>query len=223
MKGSEGERLKEIIKWHTQIKELTLPEQFTSCGAGTRFFQFRKGNKIRASRIGISRKFGVLLHRLVQFSLPGQLIELGTGSGISTAYLAAADASIPLLTIEGSKERLEFAKQNLINLKVQNVEFINSDFDQFLNANRKFGNPLLVFIDGNHNYEATLRYFRYFSSISGENSIIVFDDIRWSGEMEKAWKEIKADARVTIAIDLFFMGIIFFRPGVSKQEYIINF
>ena len=52
-----------------------------------------------------------------------------------------------------------------------------------------------------------------------ENSIIVFDDIYWSDQMEEAWKEIVNNKRVTLSIDLFKMGIVFFHPSIVKEHY----
>jgi len=39
--------------------------------------------------------------------------------------------------------------------------------------------------------------------------------------MEKAWAEIKADARVSLTIDLFYIGIVFLRKEQKEQEHFI--
>jgi hypothetical protein len=60
-------------------------------------------------------------------------------------------------------------------------------------------------------------------SVSGEDDIIVFDDIHWSKAMERAWREIKEDERVRYTIDLFFIGIIFLKKDfLEKQDFIIH-
>jgi len=46
-----------------------------------------------------------------------------------------------------------------------------------------------------------------------------FDDIHWSKEMEEAWEEIKAHPKVLITIDLFFVGLVFFRTNQPKQHF----
>lgn len=223
LKKGKEENLSKILEWHNEVSNSFLPVGDNSFGAGTRLSQHKKRKRIKSSRIGIPQKYGIMLYRLVQFSVPGRIIEMGTGSGISTAYLAGANPAIQVLTLEGNKERQEFAKKEIEKLKFENIEFLNIDFDNFINAKNDFKNPLLVFIDGNHRYEPTMRYYQYFSSIAVENTVLIFDDIRWSGEMEKCWKRIKSDVKVTISIDLFFMGIVFFKPGITKQDFIINF
>jgi hypothetical protein len=76
-------------------------------------------------------------------------------------------------------------------------------------------------VDGNHRYEPTMQYFNLLLTKSDEHSIFIFDDIHWSSEMEKAWAEIKADARVSLTIDLFYIGIVFLRKEQKEQEHFI--
>ena len=45
----------------------------------------------------------------------------------------------------------------------------------------------------------------------------------WSDEMKEAWVEIKAHPRVKVSIDLFSMGLAFFREGIVKQDFRIKF
>lgn len=164
-----------------------------------------------------------MLYRLVQFVSPRQIIELGTGSGISTAWLASANSNIPVTTIEANTERIKFAQKHLAGPDFRNVEFLNMQFDEFLEQNMEVKCPALIFIDGNHNYTSTMKYFNYFLAKVDGDSVIVFDDIRWSGEMERAWKEITENPAVKVSIDLFFMGIVFFRTGLPKQHFVVNF
>jgi hypothetical protein len=76
-----------------------------------------------------------------------------------------------------------------------------------------------AFFDGNHRYEPTLRYFELCLAHRTDNSVFVFDDIHWSEEMERAWEAIKAHPDVTITVDLFYIGLVFFRKGRPKQHF----
>ena len=73
-------------------------------------------------------------------------------------------------------------------------------------------------MDGNHRYTPTMQYFNLLLAKSDEQSIFIFDDIHWSSEMEKAWEEIKADVRVSLTIDLFYIGIVFLKKGNKEKE-----
>jgi len=50
---------------------------------------------------------------------------------------------------------------------------------------------------------------------------MVFDDINWSEGMQEAWDIIRKNERVKISIDLFYMGILFFRKEQKEQEHFV--
>jgi hypothetical protein len=39
----------------------------------------------------------------------------------------------------------------------------------------------------------------------------------------EAWEMIKADPRVNITIDLYFIGLVFFKKGQAKENFTILF
>ena len=77
----------------------------------------------------------------------------------------------------------------------------------------------MAYIDGNHTYEATMKYFNELLKITHENSILIFDDIYWTSDMTKAWEEIKTIPAVTVSIDLYKVGLIFFRKENKQKEH----
>jgi predicted O-methyltransferase YrrM len=165
-----------------------------------------------------------LLFRLAQFTSPEIIIELGTEAGFSSMYLAAACPEKKVITVEGSPEIAAIAESNFKLLSFENINLINDTFDNTLpGLNIKIINPAFIFIDGNHTKEATLRYFNYFISIIDKQSVMVLDDIYWSSGMMEAWTEIKKHPEVIVTIDLFAYGIVFFKTGLTKQDFILHF
>ena len=79
-----------------------------------------------------------------------------------------------------------------------------------------------IFIDGNHQKEATISYFKKCLNYSNDKSIIVFDDIYWSKGMEDAWDYIKQHNRTTVTIDFFFLGVVFINNELSKEHFKIR-
>ena len=170
-------------------------------------------------------KYGRLLYRLAEHYHCHEILELGTSLGLSTSYMASPPSVKKVTTLEGAELVAERAKQNLDSLSISKVEIITGNFDTTLEqALKKNPKPDLVFFDGNHRKEPTLRYFRQCLSTADENSMFVFDDIHWSAEMEEAWREICRDDAVTCSIDLFFVGIVFFRKDFrGKQAFTIRY
>ena len=171
------------------------------------------------------KKFGQLLFRMVKYYQPATIVELGTSLGITTSYLSLAKPDARLLTLEGSKEIVEVARRNFRNLEIRNIEITEGNFDNSLTpVVDGLSSVDFAFIDGNHRQEPTERYFKELLTRTNNNSILVFDDIHWSSEMEAAWKTIKSNAAVTCSIDLFFIGIVFFRKEFkAKQHFAIRF
>ncbi|MGH2553866.1 MAG: O-methyltransferase [Chitinophagaceae bacterium] len=172
-----------------------------------------------------SKKTGRLLFRIVRTYQPKTIVELGTSLGISTAYLSLANPGSMINTIEGAKETAAIARNNFEKLYLQNIKVIQGNFDDTL---LPVISPLseidFAFIDGNHRREPTERYFLQLLQKINNDSIFVFDDIHWSPEMEQAWETIKNNDRVRCTVDLFSMGIVFFRHEFrEKQHFVIRF
>ena len=172
-----------------------------------------------------SKKLCRLLFRIVHNYKPRNILELGTSLGISSAYMASASPRAKLVTIEGAASVAETAKGNHRQLQLQNIRVITGRFEDKLDQVLSEMNSVdLAFIDGNHRFDATRRYFDQLVHKANAGSIFIFDDIHWSEEMEDAWRVIKADKSVLATIDLFFIGIVLFNPAFkSKQHFTIRF
>jgi predicted O-methyltransferase YrrM len=171
------------------------------------------------------KKYGQLLFRMVKQYRPATIIELGTSLGITTTYLSLADPSANVITMEGAKEVAATARKNFAQLGLQNITVKEGNFDDTLPAviNSVPGIDL-AFVDGNHRQEPTERYFHQLLGKIHPDSILIFDDIHWSREMEAAWNTIQSHPAVRCSIDLFFIGIVFFRKEFTeKQEFAIRF
>ncbi|MEP6583975.1 MAG: class I SAM-dependent methyltransferase [Ginsengibacter sp.] len=195
-------------------------------GAGSAVIPYRdrKVSAIAASSLK-KKKFGQLLFRIAKYYKPKTIVELGTSFGITTSYLACANSSSRVFTIEGSKSIGNIAQANFKKLNLENINFIQGNFETAFP--KILGNIEIIdllFVDGNHRLGATLNYFQESIKKSGPASIFIFDDIHWSSEMEDAWEQIKTHSSVTLTIDLFFIGLVFFNPDFKvKQDFVIRF
>jgi predicted O-methyltransferase YrrM len=171
------------------------------------------------------KKFGQLLFRMVKEYQPQTILELGTSLGVTTSYLSLAKPDAKIITLEGSSAVADKAKQNFRSLHLHNISLIEGNFDETLaTVISGLSTVDFCFIDGNHRREPTERYFQQLLTKTTNDSILIFDDIHWSREMEDAWQSIKTHPSVTCSIDLFFIGIILFRKEFfEKQDFIIRF
>lgn len=177
-----------------------------------------------ARRSLISETEGRFLYKLVKELQPDSILELGTSLGLSTLYLAEAAPSALIITIEGCVETAALARQNFEKAGKKNITVLTGTFDEKLKeALRLMPNPDMVFFDGNHRKEPTLKYWEECKPYLNASSVAVFDDIHWSGEMEEAWKIIISRPEVKVSIDLYHLGVIYFREELSKEDFVLRF
>ncbi|MBQ8832120.1 MAG: class I SAM-dependent methyltransferase [Paludibacteraceae bacterium] len=146
------------------------------------------------------------------------IVELGTSLGVTTAYMAAMDSRNRVVTFEGCEAVANIAKENWKALNINNIECRVGEIDAE-QLTRDIEHLDVAFIDANHTYVSTCEYFDVLAGKVREKSVIVVDDIHYSEEMEKAWKAICADERVTSTIDLYQMGLVFFDKHYWKRHY----
>lgn len=171
------------------------------------------------------KKFGQLLFRMARFYQPATILELGTSLGITTRYLSLAQPDAKIYTLEGVPEIARTARENFTGPGSENITLVEGNFDETLEPLLERLSGLdMAFIDGNHRQQPTENYFHALLTKSHNDTILVFDDIHWSWEMERAWETIRADPSVRCTIDLFFIGIVLFRKEFfEKQHFIIRY
>jgi predicted O-methyltransferase YrrM len=200
--------------------------ELTDLGAGSKQKRNTKKNIGDIARNAVSdQKFGRLLFRLANYYRARNIIELGSSLGISTAYLASADPSSRVITMEGSPAVAKIATETFQKLKLNNISQVTENFENGLSNLISSHPPAdLVFIDGNHRKKPLLDYFELFMGKISTTALIIIHDIHWSREMEEAWAIIQADSRVKMSIDIFSAGLVFFRDEFRvKQQFIIRF
>jgi len=197
----------------------------TDFGAGA------KTNKnIRRTVEDISRKslkkpsLAQLFFRIIKNYQYKNIFDLGTSLGLTTAYLGKADQNLKVYSFEGCDETAKVAHENFGKLALKNIEIIVGNIDETLPEKLQNSTQLdFVFFDANHRYEPTIRYFSQCLAKAHDGSCFIFDDIYWSKEMKQAWQTIQRHESVSISIDLFWIGIVFFRKKQPKQHFVLKF
>lgn len=172
----------------------------------------------------VSPKQGALLYRITQWFKPEMILEMGTGLGISTIYLAAGCSNAILHTIEGNHDRAEFAATVIKRCELDGVKVHWGDMDQKLNGLiPEFKGRFIAFVDANHRFGPTVQYVKSMVTSAGGEAVIIMDDIYWSKGMNRAWKEVISWPGVRVSIDLYHMGILLLREDLHKEQLKIKF
>jgi predicted O-methyltransferase YrrM len=197
----------------------------TDLGAGSHLNKNReKQVKTIAQNALKSPRLAQLIYRLVADLQPRNIIELGTCLGITSLYLQQAAPDAKTYTLEGCPQTAAVAGEVFKQEGVNGIAQLVGNFDDTLHPLIESLPQIdLVYVDGNHQKEATLRYFEWCLPKVHQGTLLIFDDIYWSEGMKEAWAEIKAHPQVSITVDLFWIGLVYFRKGKEKEDFLIRF
>ncbi len=195
----------------------------TDYGVGSRKLKTNQRQVSQIAKLGISnKKQSEFFYRLVNKFKPNTIVELGTSLGLNTLYLAKAAPKSIIYTIEGCNNISEYAQQVFKHNQQQNIKSLQGNFNTELPKLLQSLDTIdLLYVDGNHAYEPTLNYFQLALEKKNSNSIFIFDDINWSDGMQKAWQQIRSHSEVTLSLDFFYFGIIFFRKETLQKEHFV--
>jgi|WetSurSiteA1Bulk_404760.scaffolds.fasta_scaffold00637_7 predicted O-methyltransferase YrrM len=189
-------------------------------GAGSRIRMKKRTVGGMARLASVNPGFGRLLFCCARYYRPETIIELGTALGISTMYLAMGNPRARVISIEGNAQLAAIAQKNFTRYGLKNVTLINDDFDRSIDRIiPEVSKNTLVFIDGNHTLDATVKYYEIFEGLPDAPHMLIFDDINWSKGMMRAWKKISGSLHANLVVDLFHMGIVFRGTGTNRQKY----
>jgi predicted O-methyltransferase YrrM len=205
----------------------------TDFGAGSRVFKSTTRPICQiAKTAGISPKRAKLLFRIVNYLQPNTILEIGTSLGLATSALSFGleaktnrvklNIDAKITTLEGCPKTLNQCQLQLQKFNINNVTSINTEFSSYIsNQDPRPKTQDLIYFDGNHSKKATLEYFDLLLPTITNDSVWIFDDIHWRKDMEEAWKIIRNHPKVSVTIDTFQWGIVFFRSEQKKEHFVI--
>ncbi len=218
---SDYKAYKLLNDYRTSLLKNTTEIEISDFGSGSRVFS----SNIRSIRSialtsGSTLKRTKLLCRITTYFKPKNSLELGTSLGLATHAIAVGSMNNTIKSIEGCEQIANLTKK-LLEVDYPNVRIHNSTFDKFLSklSDEQFD---LIYVDGHHNYDATLFHFNTLINHVHNDSLMIFDDIYWSKEMKNAWDKIKSHPKVTVTIDTFYWGFVFFRKEQRKENFKIR-
>jgi predicted O-methyltransferase YrrM len=213
---------KKLKQYKKELLQSNTVLQITDLGEGSKVLDANQRNVGKMAKTSSSsKKDSELLYRLSDYFKFKTVLELGTSLGMGTYALSLANPTSKIITIEGCPNTSNFAQSQLINHHIGNVEFLIGNFSNTIPTlqNNNFD---FIFFDGHHNKEATIQYFEALLPKIHNETVFVFDDIYWSEGMTEAWEYIKNHNAVTVTVDVFHLGVVFFRKEQAKEHFKIR-
>lgn len=198
--------------------------EVTDFGAGSRVFKSntRAINQI-AKTAGITPNRAALLYRITNYFQPESILEIGTSLGMATSALALGNPKANIITLEGCPNTAAVAQNQFKKQDLTNIKAVVTEFSAYLKTSDIQRSTFdFIYFDGNHSQKATLEYFELVLPSITNETVWIFDDIHWSADMEEAWEVIKKHPKVTVTIDTFQWGLVFFRKEQPKEHFVIR-
>jgi len=192
-------------------------------GAGSRVFTSQRRTVSRIAKVaGMNRRKIRLMQKTVRYFKPKEILELGTSLGIGSVAMATA-AESRVTSIEGCPVTADMARKHIRSAGIPRIEIITGSFEETLPRLLEDKAFDMYYLDGNHTREATLKYFEIILPQMENHTIVIMDDIHWSKGMNTAWQTVAAHPEVTLSLDFYDLGMLFFRKELTKEHKSILF
>ena len=174
----------------------------------------------------LDAKYGKLIQRIIQYYNPKRIIEVGSNTGIETNYLLynhiVNRQLLDSYNFSGNHDKLDKIKY-VTNSNFAN-EYQSDFFDHFYNIDLE-GNSYfdLLLIHGEEDANKLWTHYDQFKNRLHTNSMVILSNIRLTNNHYINWLQFTNLPEVTASIELFQMGILFFRTEQLKQRFILRY
>ncbi|SFN32747.1 O-methyltransferase [Salegentibacter flavus] len=233
--GIPQKRAKFLFRLAKYLECRNILELGTSLGIGTAALALNKYSQVTSIEgcpqtaevaRGQLKKFGFenVNLEIGEFEMVlGDIVESGEGKKSGKSRVESGPANYREWRGKGKQQILSKNATNQNQLPTTDNSELRTQNSELTTHNREpQTNFDLIYFDGHHTKEATLKYFELLLPSAHNDSVFVFDDIHWSRGMEEAWEIIKKHPEVRVSIDTFHLGMIFFRREQVKQDFIIR-
>jgi hypothetical protein len=83
--------------------------------------------------------------------------------------------------------------------------------------------PDVVYIDARLNPQSTMDYFNRLLPKMKSDTLLIVNNIHENVLTQTSWNIMKSHQKVTASVSLFWMGLIYCRPGQVKEDFFIKF
>lgn len=171
-------------------------------------------------REAISPKYGALLFRLANYFQAGSILQVGPSMGLSALYLTSYKAGLKCISVENIPEYTAISRWVYGIGARTDIDLRTGDYARLIpEVLEEMGKVDLAFFNFRHEQSPDIRLVTKCMEHAGEGSLFVLDGIKANPSMRALWKEVCAHGKVTVCIDLFSMGIVFFNPKLHKRRY----
>ena len=167
-------------------------------------------------KIELPNRYAKVVFRLIREFKPSSILSYGPTLGVSLALMAMANRNNPIYQVVADPEDEVFSKELLRNSGFSNILFLPEDVGLTVI-------PDFVMINYPDCPEQLKLVIKNTLEKHSDDGVLVISGIHESKEMQKIWQEVIASECVHVSLDFFEIGIVLFRKGLQKENFIHRF
>lgn len=173
-------------------------------------------------KLAISNKRARLLINSIQYLNVNSILEIGTSIGDRTAAMASTQKNLKITTLEENEQISTIISKLFKKHHFKNIQILTGSYDKTLPLVLNNNRYDFIYFKGKNINETTLKYFEISLTYMHNDSVFLFENIHSDKASEKIWNHIKNHKKVTVTIDTFLWGFVFFRKEQEKEHFIIR-
>jgi len=147
--------------------------------------------------------------------------EAGFGKKLNSTdkllYRIAADTKPHTIWVLGKHDVIDLAilQQVCPNTLLKNIDN-TTDWKDVIPPN-------VVFLDVQRNPQSAMDYFKKLLPNVHPNMVLIINNIPENALTKTSWSIMTSHQKVTASVSLFWLGLLYFRPGQVKEDFLIKF
>lgn len=167
-------------------------------------------------KVELPLRYMKVVFRLISDFKPSGLINYGPALGVNLAAMAMANNYSTVYQIVDDPEYTLFTAELLKDSAINNIYFLSENSIPPIH-------PEFIMINYPNNPDQSRNIVQRCLSRHEDNDLLIIRGIHESKEMETIWQEMIGSNCVRVSLDLFEIGIVLFRKGLQKENFILKF
>jgi hypothetical protein len=165
-------------------------------------------------KIELPIKYGKIVFQLIREFKPSSVISYGPTFGTNLVILAMANNNSHVYHVINDPVYELISMKLLKGPAIVNIHFVAENTIPTID-------PEFVMVNCPNNPDISRSVTQKYINKHSDDCVLIIRGIHESKEMETIWREMIVSERVHVSLDLFEIGIILFRKGLQKENYIL--
>jgi hypothetical protein len=167
-------------------------------------------------KVELPFRYAKVVFRLIREFKPSVIANYGPTFGVNLALMAIADNNSIVYQLINDASCNTISKELLNDSAISNIRFFHED--SVLTSSPEF-----IYVNYPGNPGRSRSVIQIILENHGADDVLIIRGIHESAEMEIYWMEVIESGSVHVSLDLFEIGIVLFRKGLQKENFIHRF